>query len=354
LNHEKYIQRCLQIAKNGFGTARPNPSVGAVIVYNDTIIGEGFTSPYGDNHAEVNAIASVKKKSLLKEATIYVTLEPCSHYGKTPPCADLIVKHQFKRAVIGCVDTNSLVAGRGIERLKNASIEVVVGILEEECRQHHRRFFTNQEQKRPYVVLKWAETKDGFIAPITKEKKEPVWISNSYSQQFVHKLRAKEQAILVGTNTVIADNPKLNLRSWSGQNPVRIVLDKMLRIPNHYSVYDGAVETIIICDEESLTRVEKNGELEKSNTISYLTIDFTQKVAQQICDILERLKIQSVIIEGGTQTLQTFIEENLWDEAYVFIGETVFKEGIKSPKFKGKLVEEKNIQKDVLKIFVND
>ena len=199
----------MQLAKNGIGTTRPNPSVGAVIAYNDKIIGEGFTSSYGGNHAEVNAINSVKNKALLKESTIYVTLEPCSHFGKTPPCADLIVKHQIKNVVIGCVDTNSLVAGKGIERLQNAGINVEVGVLEKECLEHHKRFFTVQNKKRSYIILKWAETKDGFIAPLEKDEQKPVWISNSYSQLLVHKWRSKEHAILVGTNTVIADNPEI-------------------------------------------------------------------------------------------------------------------------------------------------
>ncbi|MCL4134046.1 UNVERIFIED_CONTAM: hypothetical protein GTU68_050039, partial [Idotea baltica] len=281
INHKTYIKRCLQIAKNGFGTTRPNPSVGAVIVVDDKIIGEGFTGNYGENHAEVNAVNSVKNKAILKRATIYVTLEPCSHFGKTPPCADLLIKHQFKNVVIGTVDSNSLVAGKGIERLQNAGIHVIVGVLEAECRAHHKRFFTVQEKNRPYIILKWAETKDGFVYPELhskvqknvlsavdfnadkkKEEKEisnldsrglknsllqhekmlrkdeslkpvqgkPVWISNKYSQKLVHKLRAQEHAILVGTNTAIADNPKLNVRSWFGNNPIRIVLDKNLRI----------------------------------------------------------------------------------------------------------------------------
>ena len=230
-NHEFYIKRCLQIAKNGIGTSRPNPSVGAVIVCDQKIIGEGFTSNYGQNHAEVNAVNAVKNKDLLKEATIYVTLEPCSHFGKTPPCADLLIKHQFNKVVIGVVDANNLVAGKGIDRLKKAGIQVVVGVLEDECKAHHKRFFTVQEKKRPYIILKWAETKDGFTAPLTKNEQKPIWISNKISQQVVHKFRSEEQAILVGTNTVVADNPKLNIRSWSGNNPVRIVLDRNLRIP---------------------------------------------------------------------------------------------------------------------------
>ncbi|WP_298879769.1 bifunctional diaminohydroxyphosphoribosylaminopyrimidine deaminase/5-amino-6-(5-phosphoribosylamino)uracil reductase RibD [uncultured Polaribacter sp.] len=346
ISHKKYIKRCLQIAKNGIGTSRPNPSVGAVVVLNDKVIGEGFTSPYGGNHAEVNAINSVKNKLLLKEATIYVTLEPCSHYGKTPPCADLIVKHQLKTVVIGCVDSNSLVAGKGIERLKKAGINVVVGVLEEECKLHHKRFFTVQDKKRPYIVLKWAETNDGFIAPLTKDEQKPVWISNPYSQQLVHKYRSKEHAILVGTNTVIADNPKLNVRSWFGENPIRIVLDRTLKVSKDLAVFDDSVKTIIITENKC---ADNNGKL-----TFFEVIDFSKNLAFQICKILQKHNIQSVIIEGGTQTIQTFIDENLWDEAKVFVGATIFKQGVKAPIFNKKNNKEINIKTDVLKIYTND
>jgi len=346
----------LQIANNGIGTARPNPSVGAVVVYKDTIIGEGFTSPYGGCHAEVNAIASVQNTSLLQEATIYVTLEPCSHFGKTPPCADLIIKHNLKKVVIGCVDSNSLVAGQGIERLKNAGIDVVVGVLEKECRKHHKRFFTNQEQKRPYIILKWAETKDGFVAPLSKNTQRPVWISNMFSKQLVHKLRAKEHAILVGTKTVIADNPKLNLRSWSGQNPTRVILDKNVRIPKNLSIFDDSVKTIVICESNSLKcKVNVDGSLsEQSKNLIFETIRFSKKVAFQICKVLQKHNIQSVIIEGGTQTLQTFIDENLWDEAKVFIGDVNFTKGIKAPVLNNLPKQQTYIKNDVLKHYTND
>ncbi|MFK8058901.1 MAG: bifunctional diaminohydroxyphosphoribosylaminopyrimidine deaminase/5-amino-6-(5-phosphoribosylamino)uracil reductase RibD [Polaribacter sp.] len=347
MNHEKYIKRCLQIAKNGIGTSRPNPSVGAVIVLDDKIIGEGFTSPFGGNHAEVNAINSVIDKDLLKEATIYVTLEPCSHFGKTPPCADLIVKHQLKNVVIGCVDSNSLVAGEGIERLENAGINVIVGVLEAECRKHHKRFLTVQDKKRPYIILKWAATKDGFIAPISKNEQKPVFISNQYSQQLVHKLRGKEHAILVGTNTVIADNPKLNVRSWSGENPVRIILDRSLRISEKSNVFDETVKTIVITEKE-------NCQFERSRELIFENINFSKNIALQICEVLQKHKIQSVIIEGGTKTLQTFIDENLWDEAQVFIGNKEFGAGVKAPVLNKAAKKVTNIKNDVLKIVTND
>lgn len=337
----------MSIAKKGIGYSRPNPSVGAVIVWNNTIIGEGYTSSYGGNHAEVNAINSVKDKTLLKEATIYVTLEPCSHHGKTPPCADLIIKYQFKKVVIGCIDSNRLVAGKGVERLKKAGVDVLVGVLESECLYHHRRFFTVQEKKRPYIILKWAETKDGFIAPLSKEKQQPVWVSNQYSQQLVHQWRSQEHAIMVGTSTVIDDNPTLNVRSWSGQNPVRIVLDRSLRIPKTATIFDKSVQTIVI------TEVGAKPQQFDKNLI-FEEIYFSKNIAIQICEVLQKNKIQSVIIEGGLQTLQTFIDEDLWDEARVFVGDKEFKEGVPSPKLNRVTNEEMNLHTDVLKKYRND
>lgn len=353
MNHEKYIQRCLQLAKKGIGTTRPNPSVGAMIVYNDKVIGEGFTSPYGGPHAEVNAINSVQNQDLLKEATIYVTLEPCSHHGKTPPCADLIIEKEIPNIVIGCLDTNNLVAGKGIERLKKAGRNVTVGVCEEDCKEHHKRFFTVQNKKRPYIILKWAETKDGFIAPLTKDEQKPVWISNSYSQQLVHKWRSEEHAILLGTNTVIADNPSLTVRSWKGNNPVRVVIDKNLRIPSEVTVFDENVQTIIITEAEKEISVISN-DSEKSQKLIYEQIDFYSQVAKQICEVLHKHQIQSVIIEGGAQTLQTFIDANLWDEAKVFIGNVSFGEGVKRPIFDAKLSSEERIDNDILRIYRND
>ena len=344
MQHEKYIRRCLELAANGIGTARPNPSVGALIVRDHKIIGEGYTSPYGGNHAEVNAINSVKDSALLKEATLYVTLEPCSHFGKTPPCADLIVKHQIPNVVIGCVDTNELVAGKGIERLKNAGCNVTVGILEEECLHHHRRFFTNQNKKRPFIILKWAETKDGFIAPLHRNEQKPVWITNEKSRQLVHKWRGEEHAILVGTNTVKADNPKLTIRDWAGENPIRIVIDKELKLSKELHVFDGSVQTIVTTEEEK----------ENTNNVIFEKIDFSKDLPIQVAAVLYTHKIQSVIIEGGAITLQSFIDSNLWDEANVFIGDVLFKEGIKAPVLSAKKISEEKVQLDILKRYRND
>ncbi|RNC79770.1 MAG: bifunctional diaminohydroxyphosphoribosylaminopyrimidine deaminase/5-amino-6-(5-phosphoribosylamino)uracil reductase RibD [Winogradskyella sp.] len=327
------MTRCLEIARNGLGTTRPNPMVGAVIVCSGKIISEGFTGPYGEAHAEVNAINSVKDKSLLAKSTLYVTLEPCSHYGKTPPCSDLIVKYNIPQVVIGCIDDNPEVSGKGIEKLKAGGCDVIVGVLEDECKNHHKRFFTYHNKKRPYIILKWAETKDGFIAPKTKDEQKPVWITNTYSRQLVHKWRAEEQAILVGTNTVLQDNPSLTVRDWDGSNPIRIVLDRNRSLSKNLSVFNSASKTISISKED---------------------LNYSNDVAKQICDILFDRNINSVIIEGGAQTLQTFIDENLWDEARVFVGNTEFKDGIKAPILKGKLVSEYNILDDTLKLFEID
>jgi len=330
--HENYIRRCIQIGEHGLGTARPNPMVGAVIVYNGKIIGEGFTSPYGQSHAEVNAINTVEDKSLLRKSTLYVTLEPCSHFGKTPPCSDLIIKHKIPEVVIGCIDDNPEVAGRGIAKLKASGCHVIVGVLEEECRTHHKRFFTFHNKKRPYVILKWAETNDGFIAPKSKQIKKPVWITNAYSRQLVHKWRAEEQAILVGTTTVIEDNPSLTVRDWYGQQPTRIVLDQTSKLNNDFDVFNHQASTIRVTSAE---------------------IDFKQPIALQICRLLHSKNINSVIIEGGTKTLQTFIDEGLWDEARIFNGLIKFKEGLKAPTLKGQLISKTNIGEDTLRIYNN-
>ena len=332
-NHEFFIKRCIEIAKNGLGTTRPNPMVGAVIVLNNEIIGEGFTSPYGGPHAEVNAINSVKNKALLKESTIYVTLEPCSHHGKTPPCSDLIIKSKIPNIVIGCLDDNELVAGKGIKKLREAGINVTVGVLENECKEHHKRFFTFHNKKRPYIVLKWAETADGFIAPETRDEQKPVWITNKHSRQLVHKWRTEEQAILVGTNTVLQDNPSLTVRDWTGQHPIKIVIDKENKLSKDFEIFNSEAETIAVSNEN---------------------IDFNENVAQQICDLLFERNINSVIIEGGCKTLQTFIDENLWDEARIFTGSNTFKKGTKAPLFKGDLISETKISTDILKIYKND
>jgi len=320
--NEKYIRRCIELAKNGLGTTYPNPMVGSVIVCDGKIIGEGWHKKSGEPHAEVNAVNCVKDKSLLKKSTIYVSLEPCSHFGKTPPCCDLIIENKIPNVVIGTVDPNIKVAGNGIKKLMEAGINVTVGVLENECNELNKRFFTFHEKKRPYIILKWAESQDGFIAPLTKQEQKPVWITNEFSRQLVHKWRSEEQAILVGTQTVIDDNPKLDTRDWTGKNPVRIVLDQNNRIPKDSHIFNNQAKTIVFS--------KSSASINKENA-NFEGIDFGQNMAQQILQILHEHQIQSVIIEGGRQTLQTFIDENLWDEARIFVGNNSFEKGTKGP-----------------------
>jgi diaminohydroxyphosphoribosylaminopyrimidine deaminase/5-amino-6-(5-phosphoribosylamino)uracil reductase len=349
--HEKYIERCIELAKNGLGTSYPNPLVGSVIVYDNKIIGEGWHRKAGEPHAEVNAINSVKDKSLLKKATIYVSLEPCSHFGMTPPCSDLIIKNRIPNVVIGTVDPNVKVAGNGIKKLIAAGVKVSVGILGDECNELNKRFFTFHQKKRPYIILKWAESQDGFIAPdatfrkaLNNNEKKPIWITSPYSRQLVHKWRSEEQAILVGTQTVIDDNPKLDIRDWTGNNPIRLVLDQNKRIPSNSNVFENQSKTIIFTKTTGGINKEK---------LTFDIIDFRKNIAQQLAEAMYRHQIQSVIIEGGRQTLQTFIDVNLWDEARVFSGNTIFTEGIKAPALSKSYCKKKLIGQDELIISRN-
>jgi len=331
-SNEKYIKRCIELAKNGLGTTYPNPLVGSVIVYNNEIIGEGWHRKSGEPHAEVNAVNSVKDKSLLPKSTIYVSLEPCSHFGKTPPCCDLIIAHKIPNVVIGTIDPFAKVAGNGIKKLIEAGKNVTVGVLEDECNELNKRFFTFHNKKRPYIILKWAESLDGFIAPKSKENQKPVWITNEYSRQLVHKWRSEEQAILVGTNTVIDDNPSLTTRDWSGNHPIRIVLDQNNRIPKESHIFDNQAKTILLSNNE---------------------IDYSKNIGAQIAEYLFSMNVQSVIIEGGRQTLQTFIDDNIWDEARVFKGGSSFKTGTKAPIISGINTKKETILNDELLIFFN-
>ena len=338
------MRRCIQLAKNGLGTTYPNPLVGSVIVYENKIIGEGWHRQSGMPHAEVNAINSVKNKQLLKNATIYINLEPCSHTGKTPPCANLIIEKQIKNVVIGCKDPNPKVAGNGIKLLIKSGLKVTCGILQNECEHLNKRFFSFFLKKRPYIILKWVETLDGFISPKKKKEKKPVWISNKNSRQLVHQWRAEEQAILVGTQTVVEDNPSLNTRDWYGNSPICILIDKSLRISKDYKVYRNNSKTIVITEIQSKNKKNQFFEF----------INFNSPIANQIATILYSHKIQSVIIEGGAQTLQTFIDENLWDEARVFSGPTTFNNGTKAPIVTGTTLTTTKIKQDILNLIIND
>ena len=318
---EKYIARCIQLAQNACCNAAPNPMVGAVIVHNGTIIGEGYHIRCGEPHAEVNAIRSVKDESLLKESTIYVSLEPCSHYGKTPPCADLIIEKGIPEVVIGCMDPFSMVAGRGIEKLRKAGIKVTVGVLEEECRHLIRRFITFNTRKRPYITLKWAESADGFIDK-NREDGNPVLLSTPLTSMVVHKRRAEHDAILVGRRTALLDNPSLTTRNWFGKDPIRLVIDKDLTLSQQLHLFDGKVRTLVF--------TQKN-ETSHHPQVEYIRLDFTQNILPQITDVLYSQKVQSLMIEGGSLLLQSFINEGLWDEAYTEISPIYLKEGVKAP-----------------------
>ncbi len=321
---KKMMARCLQLAERGFGLASPNPMVGAVVVHNGKIIGEGFHRQYGGPHAEVHAIQSVADKSLLQESTIYVSLEPCSHWGKTPPCADLIIEYKLKRVVIGTVDSFGLVCGNGIRKLKEAGIEVQVGVLENECRFQNRRFFTFHEKKRPYIILKWAETADGFLDKLRKpsDSTKPQWITNDEARILVHRWRTEEEGILIGSNTALLDNPALNVRYTYGNNPTRIILDQNGNLPQHLKVFDETQQTILFTAIPELYSTKK-------------IILEPLKQGMNLKDILGRLyenKIQSVIVEGGAQTLQQFLLQDHWDEARRFVGNRNFGGGIEAPK----------------------
>ena len=343
------MRRCIELGKKALGSSSPNPMVGCLITHKDKIIGEGFTSKYGGPHAEVNAINSVADKSLLKKATLYVTLEPCSHYGKTPPCADLIIKNNLLKVIIGIQDPNIEVSGRGIKKLENAGCEVLLGVLEDECRRHHERFLTFQEKHRPFIILKWAETKDGFIAPgedWRRTKPEPYWISNSYARQRVHQWRSEQQAILVGTNTALEDNPRLDVRYWKGTSPLRIIIDKTLKLPMDFHIYDKSVRTIILTQVEDETKFEEG--------IQYEIIDFEKNLAEETCRILFQNNIASVLIEGGALTLATFINAGLWDEARIITGDTIFDTGIKAPHIEGQPVDIEIIGNNTIKTLLHD
>jgi len=341
------MKRCLQLAKNGLGKTYPNPLVGSVIVYKDKIIGEGWHQKAGEAHAEVNAIQSVKDASLLKKATLFVNLEPCSHYGKTPPCSDLIIQKGIRKVVVGTLDPNPQVAGRGISRMIQAGIEVHVGCLEDECNEINKRFFTYFKKKRPYIILKWAQTKDGYIAPKQQDFGKPFWITNLDSKQLVHKWRAEEQSILVGKNTAIKDNPKLNTRLWEGKNPVRVLIDSKLETmqqPEKLHLLDGSIKTLIFCGKTS----------ENRENLIFERIDFNHRVPEQILDILYRHKLQSLIIEGGKRTLQEFIDSGLWDEARVFTGTGYLKFGIEAPALNAVPIKSTFIGQDTLNLYKNE
>ena len=346
VEHEKYMRRCLDLAALGIGYVSPNPMVGAVVVMDTAIIGEGYHHKYGESHAEVNAINQVINKfdnsaELLKQSTLYVSLEPCAHYGKTPPCVDLIIKHKIPKVVVGCRDPFEAVNGKGIEKLKAAGVEVITGVLEKECRWLNRRFFTRVQKHRPYIILKWAQTADGFFAP---DDNSQYWITGPVSRKLVHQWRSEEDAVLVGKNTAAIDNPQLNVRYAQGKSPKRIVIDRRLELNKTLNLFDQSVETLVF--NEIKTGIEGKNK--------YIALeDFDRYVPQYILYQLYLQDIQSVIIEGGAYTLNSFIEAGLWDEARIFTGTTVLKKGIKAPVITGKETEGFSSGPDKLNILFN-
>jgi diaminohydroxyphosphoribosylaminopyrimidine deaminase / 5-amino-6-(5-phosphoribosylamino)uracil reductase len=337
---EIFMYRALQLAQLGAGNVAPNPMVGCVIVHENRIIGEGFHQKYGQAHAEVNAINSVSDKSKLSQSTVYVTLEPCSHFGKTPPCADLLIKNKVKKVVICNHDPNPLVAGKGIEKLKAAGIEVEIGILEKKGQALNKRFFTFIEKKRPYIILKWAQTADGLIAG---ENGKPIQISNKFSSKLVHKMRAKNTAIMVGTNTAQNDNPNLTTRNWTGNNPIRILIDKQLRFKQTMNIFDEEAESLIY----NLHGDGKIGDAE------YVKLPETDDFLQDLIHDLFKRKIQSLLVEGGTKLLESFFKLGLWDEALVIVGENNIGDGVLGPKIDFNKAELKQLVNDNIYKFHN-
>lgn len=316
-NPELYMQRALDLARRGLGLVSPNPMVGAVLVHNNQIIGEGWHKQYGGPHAEVNAIFDASIKPIPEDCTLYVSLEPCNHHGKTPPCTELIIQSGIRKVVIGCSDPNPLVNGSGEARLRAAGMEVISGILKNEAEELNKRFFTALKKNRPYIILKWAQTTDGFLARKNFESK---WISGEISRQLVHQWRTEEDAILVGSRTATIDNPLLTVREWSGKQPIRVLVDKNLRVPSNHQIFNNDSNTLVY-------NLTKNDRIQNIEWVKCGNGDFLYQVLQN----LSQRKIQSLIVEGGAHTLNDFIAQNFWDEARVFTSENTFQEGIAAP-----------------------
>lgn len=338
-NDEQYIKRCIELAEKALGNTYPNPLVGSVIVHDGNIIGEGYHRKAGENHAEINAINSVEHQELIPESTIYVSLEPCAHYGKTPPCALKIKELGFKKVVIGAMDSHDKVNGKGKKILLDAGIEVVSGVLEKESVELNKRFFTYHEKKRPYIILKWAESGDGFL----DKDFTPTAISNSLVNQFVHQLRANEHAILVGTQTALSDNPSLTVRNAEGTNPIRVLIDFDLKVPNHFKIYNNEAPTLVI-------NTTKEG---IENNITFIKVE-KKNFLQDLMHALYKEQIQSIIIEGGSYTLQQFINAGLWDEAIVIKNDALkLENGTKAPEFKHDTTDHKNFRDNCISKYVN-
>ncbi len=345
MDEKKYMRRCLELARNGAGRVAPNPLVGCVIVHRDRIIGEGFHEVYGGPHAEVNAIASVADPGLLRESTLYVNLEPCSHWGKTPPCCDLILRVGIPRVVVGVADPFEQVAGEGIFKLREAGVKVTVGVLEEECRFLNRKFVTFHTKMRPYIVLKWAETRDGYLDNNRTANTPPAWLTGPSCRLMVHRLRAESGAILVGANTLLRDNPALTVRDCAGKNPLRVVVDRALKLPLSLRVFDGETPTLLLTDTALAERAR-----EMFPRVEVVGIDASGDVIGQVLTQLYQRGIQSLLVEGGGEVLRGFIDRGLWDEMQVFVSPLGVDElpggcreeprGVRAPAAAGRVVEQ--------------
>ncbi len=342
----KFMRRCLDLAGKAEGMTYPNPLVGSVVVHNDMIIGEGYHLKAGEPHAEINAINSVKNRNLFKSSILYVNLEPCSHFGKTPPCTDMIIATGIRKVVIGTKDTSEKVSGKGISELRNAGCEVVTGVLEKESRWINRRFFCFNEKGRPYIILKWAQSADRYIDMIREpgQALKPVWITGKAERALVHKWRASEQAIIAGANTVRKDNPQLNVRDWSGNNPLRIVLSSSGKLDSNSALFKTNGTNIVFIHNDDTGHI--NGLKVK--------LDRNMASAPQVARHLFNKGIQSAIVEGGREVLNHFISTGFWDEARIFYGMDEFKEGILAPEIHGKTVSKKTFSRSTLEIISNE
>lgn len=339
MQEEFYIRRCIELAQKAIGNTYPNPLVGSVIVHNDKIIGEGYHHKAGENHAEINAINSVEEKSLIPESTIYVSLEPCAHFGKTPPCALKIVELGFKKVVIGAMDSHDKVNGKGKKIIQEAGIEVVSGVLEKECIELNKRFFTYHEKRRPFIILKWAESGDRFMDKDFK----PTQISNALTKQFVHQLRSNEHSILIGTMTALRDNPSLTTREIVGRNPIRILIDIDLKVPKDFNVYSNEAETLVF------NSVKEGDE----GNIKFIKTSRENFIANMLKTLYE-LQIQSIIVEGGSLVLQQFIDAGLWDETIIIKNKNLLLEnGTKAPRFSKTPIDTRDFRDNVIEFYKN-
>ena len=340
---EKFMLRAIELARFGMGTVSPNPMVGCVIVHDGVIIGEGYHCKYGKPHAEVNAINRVKNKTLLSKSTLYVTLEPCSHFGKTPPCADLILLHRIPNVVVGTVDPFAGVAGKGIKKLCDGGCKVLSGFCEDKCIELNRRFFTFHQQKRPFIILKWAQTADGFIDIDRSHEHfgQPTWITNDLSRIAVHKMRTDESAILVGTNTAKKDNPSLTARDWSGISPLRLVLDREMKLPPELTLFDQQEPTVVYTSIQVPDRPN----------LEFKKIGFDGEEIRQILNDLYDRGVLSLIVEGGQMLINSFINLGIWDEARMFVGKNLFHSGVKAPVFEGNLIKSEELDDSWMFLF---